>query len=430
MLSGFWGAIAHEPTFIMREEPDVSREKSRLNGLDILRGLAVLLVFFRHLPIQPRSDLGRSERFLEFFFEIGWTGVDLFYVLSGFLIAGLLFKEILTDGKLNVVRFWFRRGLKIWPCYFLVYGVWVGANLWFAHRNGDSTQYAHYMETLLPNCLFYQNYGEYRLLWPAAWSIAVEEHFYLLLPLVLVALVGLAARISLPPSTWTRMALAFGLLALAIPPVLRWWTLGDSTDPFVIYLPTHLRFDSLLAGVLLRFTRDFLPSLFHRIARTARWLCPLLLLAAAGVVCLYPIARHPQLYVFVFTLNHIAFALLVALAVSSPEFGGALPVLGRVLRVLSWIGVYSYTIYLTHATIFSLPWIYLVQKVFTKWFGPADTLSYIWAYRLAYYGLSILLGYLLAICVEQPILRWRDRIWPSHARPTAPPQPVVIAKAA
>jgi peptidoglycan/LPS O-acetylase OafA/YrhL len=285
-----------------------------MDGLDVLRGLAVLLVLLAHVPNRPRPDLGVSEQVLGFFSEIGWVGVDLFYVLSGFLISGLLFKEIKVEGKLNVLRFWWRRGLKIWPCYFLVYGTYVATNLYAAHSKGQTARYLHYVETLRPNCLFFQNYSAYELIWPASWSIAVEEHFYFLLPLVLGLILFLARR----PSTsqrWTRGVLALGCLSLVIPVLLRWRTAAAGVPWFETTFPTHLRCDSLLAGVLLRFTKEYMPSVFGRIRLVGRRLCPILLSAAAVLAYHYPLQESPKYYVLGFTLNYLAFTLLVAVAV-------------------------------------------------------------------------------------------------------------------
>ncbi len=81
---------------------------SRNQSLDVLRGIAILLVLGRHFDYFPLLR------------QAGWIGVDLFFVLSGFLISGLLFQEYKSTGKLNVRRFILRRGLKIWPSYYLL----------------------------------------------------------------------------------------------------------------------------------------------------------------------------------------------------------------------------------------------------------------------------------------------------------------------
>jgi len=87
-------------------------------GLDLLRLLAVSLVMFRHLP----GDVGRTAE-LAILFRGGWIGVDLFFVLSGFLISGLLFREHQKTGRLDVVHFLIRRGFKIYPVFWAMLAV-------------------------------------------------------------------------------------------------------------------------------------------------------------------------------------------------------------------------------------------------------------------------------------------------------------------
>src|ERR1700722_19491950 len=89
----------------------------RLIQLDVLRGLAILLVLGRH-AIVPREDAGRLAPLAKIWWHIGWTGVDLFFVLSGFLVGGLLLGELRSRGTLDIKRFIIRRGFKIWPAYY------------------------------------------------------------------------------------------------------------------------------------------------------------------------------------------------------------------------------------------------------------------------------------------------------------------------
>ena len=89
----------------------------RLAELDFLRGIAIIMVIGYH-GAMPASAAGRLEPFIRAWQSWGWTGVDLFFVLSGFLVGGLLFREIRLHGRLEVRRFIIRRGLKIWPMYY------------------------------------------------------------------------------------------------------------------------------------------------------------------------------------------------------------------------------------------------------------------------------------------------------------------------
>jgi peptidoglycan/LPS O-acetylase OafA/YrhL len=85
---------------------------SRLSQLDVLRGVAILLVIGRH-PVVEATAAGRIAPLANLWYHFGWTGVDLFFVLSGFLIGGLLFAELRRTGRLNVSRFLIRRAFKI-----------------------------------------------------------------------------------------------------------------------------------------------------------------------------------------------------------------------------------------------------------------------------------------------------------------------------
>ena len=134
--------------------------------------------------------------------NIGWCGVDLFFVLSGYLISGLLFSEYSRTGTFNVGRFWLRRGLKIWPSLY----VFLVAALPLAVSNGPG-----WGPSMLASAFFYSNYSQTIRLVGHTWSLAVEEHFYLALPLLLLLLIRLK-RLPLVP--WVGMALLAICMAL------------------------------------------------------------------------------------------------------------------------------------------------------------------------------------------------------------------------
>src|SRR4051794_29454248 len=85
---------------------EVDRPKPRNMNLDVLRGVAILLVLGRHFDYFPLWT------------RVGWAGVDLFFVLSGFLISGLLFEEWKRTGSINIKRFYIRRALKLYPAFY------------------------------------------------------------------------------------------------------------------------------------------------------------------------------------------------------------------------------------------------------------------------------------------------------------------------
>src|SRR4051812_27248294 len=160
--------------------------RDRLFALDVLRGIAACLVLARHLPQDPDRSPTGLDYLLVCVHRVGWCGVDLFFVLSGFLISSLLFKEYSRTGTLHLSRFWARRAFKIWPSYFAAYGLMVISTLavclWTKEAGAAAT-----LAGVVPNVLFVQNYAAHSVRWPNSWSIAVEEHFSLALPLFLTA---------------------------------------------------------------------------------------------------------------------------------------------------------------------------------------------------------------------------------------------------
>ena len=104
----------------------------------------------------------------------GWVGVDLFFVLSGFLVSNLLFQEYTKTGNVKPLRFLARRGLKIYPLYYLMIFVFWQVSVYF-----DPNYAATHQKHLLVECLFVQNYLPQFMMTNQTWSLAIEEHFYI-----------------------------------------------------------------------------------------------------------------------------------------------------------------------------------------------------------------------------------------------------------
>lgn len=156
----------------------VESNSSRMIQLDILRGVAIVLVLFLH-SILPTKESGSLEPVLSYLRYLGPSGVDLFFVLSGFLVGGLLMKEVHDKKCLDVRRFLVRRGFKIFPSYF-VYLFFV----FFFLQVLNHLSFTDSFLVLMPNFVHLQNYlGSPRI---HTWSLAVEEHFYLILPFLIL----------------------------------------------------------------------------------------------------------------------------------------------------------------------------------------------------------------------------------------------------
>ncbi|HEV2383053.1 MAG TPA: acyltransferase [Terriglobia bacterium] len=289
---------------------------SRNQWLDILRGIAILLV------------LGSHYEYFRIWVRVGWAGVDLFFVLSGFLISGLLFSEYKKTGVIDLKRFWLRRGMKIYPPFYFFMAATVAAML-FQHRAITGT--------ILSDLFFLQNY--FSCVWDHGWSLAVEEHFYLVLPLLLVVLTGLCKRKADPFRAIPLLSIGLTVLCLA----LRMRAFVHEEPWKAIAQPTHLRIDSLFAGVTLGYYKHFRGEELRRSSKTA--------LALAGAVFLAPVALLSLSNSFMastFTLAFLGFGCILLSVADRPYSRNTFA------RILAWIGYYSYSIYLWHAMLVGL----------------------------------------------------------------------------
>jgi peptidoglycan/LPS O-acetylase OafA/YrhL len=194
-------------------------------SLDVLRGVAILLVLARHVPGGATTGFPRAP------YELGWTGVDLFFTLSGFLISNILYAELDRTGTLDVKRFLLRRGMKIWPSYFACFGLMTAAVVASNVTAGDAAAALKTLLAATPNVVFLQNYLGYQ--WPHSWSLAIEEHFYCVLPLVLLSLGRRGVLRRLPALLFCVCA---AVLALRVGMYLAGWVRWQS-----YYYPTHVR---------------------------------------------------------------------------------------------------------------------------------------------------------------------------------------------
>ena len=363
----------------------------RNQGLDVLRGLAILLVLLNHLApytipgfVAPSGAAGFLYWHIK---EFGTTGVDLFFVLSGFLISGLLFKELARSQRIDFPRFWLRRAFKILPSYLLLLLIlWIcGTTAWSARP------WTH--------LLFLQNYLDNSTNGPT-WSLAVEEHFYLVFPLSLLVLGA---------TTLSRPLLFRGLLVASIIGItaMRSFHLTEvvKNNDFML---SHFRMDSLAMGVLAR-------HLLHTSAWPARaiqsrpWVATLCVLGFL-VPALFLFRMHPFMFSAGNGLLAIGYGILVLLAAQlAPSRNLAITAVARV-------GRWSYNIYLWHffLLILPIPGYAFSQHALTRSLEPG-MLRYSLQFLL-FVLVALALGGLLTRWFEQPILDVRDRILPGTPR--------------
>ena len=371
--------------------------KARLAGLDVLRACAVLLVMGRHM-LNPPEDWPVAARAVLGMWHIGgWIGVDLFFVLSGFLVSGLLFDEFKRHGRISPLHFYARRAWKIYPPYFVMIATTVV--LIFA-QGGEFERIQ-----LVAEVLFFQNFE--RGLWNHTWSLAVEEHFYLLLPLVMLGVLRArrGGEASLRPMLLVGALLAVGTVLLRLATAAEIPAFSSYTHVFA----TQLRLDSLFFGVMLAYPYHFHHERFMRAVRP--WRVPLLLggallLAPAFVL---PLERNPILYTLGFSVLYVGSGMLLVASLLFDVRGS------RPLRGVAAMGTYSYSIYLWH-----MPVIAFVMPLLDRLAG--GTIPYVLGAPL-YLGLSAAIGVAMARLIEVPALRVRDQRFPSRAAAAAPARP-------
>ncbi len=332
----------------------------------MLRAIAVLLVIGCHLTWSPLWS------------RVGWTGVDLFFCLSGFLISRLLFRDFRATGKLHWRRFIIRRGFKIYPSYYVLL---LGTVLFYAFLGTPVL-----WRNLWPDLFFVQNYTEGT--WGHLWSLGIEEQFYFLLPLLLWFLIRRRPADPFRRLPWLCCAGSLACLFLRIVQFVMVVPFHHQTH----LRPFHLRFDALFFGVLLSYRTEFRGELL----RPLRYGKGRFLLAAS-CVCIMPVVLFDQQNGFLYTAG---------LSLLYVGFGGLLLyslwfVNGEqwAVKLLSGIGRRSYSIYLFHLPI--------------AWFG-FSVLQNRWHWNqhlvfATYVIASLLVGMGLAQLIEVPALRIRDQ---------------------
>lgn len=359
---------------------------ARNQMVDVLRAVAVLLVLFRHVEVCPEQESATLHALSSILHRGGWVGVDLFFVMSGYLVSRLLLLEHRKHGEVAIGRFLIRRGFKIYPQFWL----FLITTLALRAVAGNPVP----AREVLGESLFLQNY--LAAVWNHTWSLAVEEHFYLVIAL-LVGWFGRAGGSNLAGRLlWTAAAvMAFCLMArLGV-------SFSDSPYSFRSHAAyTHLRLDSLFAGVVIAVLEVRHGTRLY--AAACGWRAAPLWLAAGLLAIPFVLPLENRLVHTVgFSLFYTGSAALLVLALRTR------PSANIGWRALAYVGQRSYSIYLWH-----MPFLY--------WFvddlaGLDPAKSGQWsAYLVVAILGSLALGVVMAAVVEMPLLRLRDRRYASR----------------
>lgn len=339
----------------------------RIPSLDGLRAVSIAIVVLSHAAV-TNGFPGAVHRALGFA-ELGNLGVRVFFVISGFLITGLLLRERERSGAISLRHFYFRRVFRIFPAYYAFIGVALACSAarWLPPIDGRLLTHA---------ATFTLNYASDQI-WALGhfWSLSVEEQFYLLWPPILVLL---------GPRRAFRAALMFVLVSPALRVAL--YLFVPSYHPY-IGAAFETVGDAIAVGCLLaRYRQELWSRDWYRRLLTSRWmaLVPLVVLAASMV------DGRPRIsYVVGIPVKNVGIALLVDWAVRFPTGS-----VGRALnsRLAVWVGTMSYSLYVWQQPFldshYTAPWIRF----------PLNVLYAFTAATISYYA------------IERPMLRVRGTI--------------------
>lgn len=367
----------------------MTQSNSRISQLDLLRTIAIVPVFLAHYGIYTSIPWIKS-------FEVyGWPGVDIFFVISGYLISSALLKILKHYDTIHFWNFYVRRAFKIFPNYFavlLLYCIWPA----FVDRS--------HLPSLWRFFTFTQNIGlDFKAAgaYSHAWSICVEEHFYISLPFILYFTYrkfGTRASVILLFSTLIggillRQSLWMNLVA----------TNSDKLQFKIayfkhIFFPTYCRLDSLAAGVALGSLQQLRPKSWETLCRRAN------LFLAVGIVFL---TAGLIVYSYTYTLSAAMYGFpLAAIGLGLITFAALSPtgLFSKVKFPLAKAGAYlAFPFYLVQKQMLHLTHTYLTRMEVKQ-----DSGIYIFCMVV----FSVLAGAALYLLVEKPCLTLRDRFFP------------------
>lgn len=367
----------------------------RVPGLDTLRTLAILAVVAFHLWGYHGSSI---PGWFAPVARVGWMGVDLFFVLSGYLIANQLFRIYSAGARPSLLRFYRNRLFRILPAYLAVLALYFYVPGWTEDPAlAPLGQYLSFTWNLLVDYTRFQGFSH-------VWSLCVEEHFYLVLPLAVLALMR-------RPSSRRTIAVIASvvLLGLTVRGVLYWNLIhplaARGQEYGLLYLerlyyPTYSRLDGLLAGVVLATVQVFRPQWWQRIEQRGHLLCALGFATIALAIVLYK-DHHPAYtggsavsVLLGYPLLSLGLACLVAAALARRSL------LRYRIPGAKLCATLAYTLYLTHKALMHL---------IDIWFPPLEALGRV-PWLIVYAAICFTVATTLHCVVERPFLRLRARL--------------------
>ena len=341
------------------------RSPLRITSVDIFRSVAIIAVVLFHF----NNTLPN-----------GYLGVDLFFVISGLLVGGLLTREFRGQRRIRFLRFFLQRGFKIWPSYyfFLLFGSSI-AWIFYHHSNPDQL-------ITLADCkrylFFYQNYTGKPFHWSFdhVWSLCIEEHFYIMLPILFIFIQRCT------PSRYQTKILFVSVILVILSGISFKFISYYFTNSQDTYSGTHNRIDALAWGVFLNLILSYYPNLglsFQK--RLLAFICGLtLFIVSLWILVNAETPIFKKLYFH--SIVPAAFALMIW-GLYKTDFSR--------FTFFRFIAYYSYNWYLWH-----VPFILFFQQYF------GTTIFSLICYLLTTFSIALI----ATIIIEEPVLKIRHKV--------------------
>jgi len=307
-------------------------------------------------------------------FEIG---VDVFFLLSGFLITYILIKEKERFGKINIFNFIVRRTLRIWPLYFLLIGI---APFLVSWLDADSPNY-------LVNALFINNFHAIKTAdwtYPFAhfWSICIEEHFYLVWPFIIAFI---------PTKHLMKVFISLIMISIAF----RMYSVMTMDKPwFTLYLHTLSRMDVLIIGAIGAYYYAKKPFEIN----LSRYYRVLLWVVLIGVFCLEPVVNWNT--VFLAGFKKFFYIAVISMLLLDYNFNAKFRHILKPNSIFHYFGKISYGIYMYGNILLLI----IMKKIMMKW-----EIDNLYIYMLLVTGLTLIIPAISYELIERPILKLKRK---------------------
>ncbi|NAS19908.1 acyltransferase family protein [Clostridium butyricum] len=353
--------------------------KQRNLGLDIVRSIAIIFVLVSH------SRMFFQNYDLQFLSICGLVGVEIFFVLSGFLIGKIIINELVDNPCMDSLKnFYVRRWFRTLPLYYLVLFL-------VSFINNQSIPHRNY--------IFMQNFNENALGFLAvSWSLSVEEWFYVLVPAIVILSIKLLGEKYDKKKIFFIVAILIGITSF----MLRFYTVikYNPTWDYGVRKQVFLRMDAMMAGVILSGIKIYYNDFYKRIS-LSKLPAILSIIGFIGVAYIYILKLQsgkvfdmfiwPK--IFIFNLISIS-SMFFILWFETNELINKSIIKYKISKVFNFISITSYGIYLIHYNIYIM--------LSAKYQG------------ITYLAISIILTIILAVVLnkyyEIPIMNFRDKI--------------------